>query len=107
MYQPARNTDPSTSREAAEFVTMTGKRAAQQALTAMAVERYPGLTSLELSKRSRIDRYTLARRLSECEKIGTVKRGQVRRCGVSGRTAVTWYGPGHVEQLALPVGVAA
>jgi hypothetical protein len=101
MHLPARNSDPFTSREAAEF--MADKRAAQQAITAKAVEQYPGLTSLELSRRARVDRYTLARRLSECEEVGMVRRGQARRCSVSGRTALTWYPPGEAEQLVLPM----
>jgi hypothetical protein len=103
MYAPARASDPITSHEAAEHMTTSGKRAAQQALTAKAVEQYPGLTSMELSRRSRIDRYMLARRLSECEEAGHVRRGQERRCSVSGRTALTWWPPGEVEQLSLPM----
>lgn len=105
MHLPARNSDPFTSHEAAAF--MADKRAAQQAITAKAVEQYPGLTSLELSRRSRVDRYTLARRLSECEEVGMVRRGQARRCSVSGRTALTWYPPGEAEQLSLPMGRVA
>jgi len=103
----ARNSDPLTSHEAAEAITMTGVRAAQQRLTSTAVEQYPGLTSLELSRRSKIDRYTLARRLPECEDAKTVKRGQARRCSVSGRTAVTWWSPDSAEQLSLQMTVAA
>ena len=102
MHLPARNTDPSTSHAAAEHVTVSGKRAAQQAITAKAVEQYPGLTSLELSRRARVDRYMLARRLPEVEETGQVRRGQERRCSVSGRLALTWWPRGEVEQLALP-----
>jgi hypothetical protein len=97
----ARNSDPITSHLAAEENVVSGRNAAQQDLTAKAVERYPGLTSLELSKRSRIDRYTLARRLSECEKAGLVKRGPATRCSVSKRMAVTWWRPDDVVQLSL------
>lgn len=105
MHAHARNSDPITSHLAAEENVVSGRNAAQQDLTAKAVERYPGLTSLELSKRSRIDRYTLARRLSECEESGTVKRGPTKRCSVSGRTAVTWWRPSDAVQLSL--GIAA
>ncbi len=107
MYTPARATDPSTSHEAADYMTTSGKRAAQQALTAKAVEQYPGLTSMELGRRARMGRYMLARRLPECEEAGMVRRGQARRCSASGRTAVTWYPPGEAEQLALPMDAAA
>lgn len=99
MHMPVRNTDPHTSYEAA--VHMQDKRAAQQAIAAKAVEQYPGSTSMELSRRAHIDRYMLARRLSECEAAGMVRRGQAKRCSVSGRNALTWYPPGAVEQMTL------
>jgi hypothetical protein len=98
---PARNTDPATSHEAAEHVIASGKRAAQQRMTAVAVESYPGLTSLELSRKAKIDRYVLARRLSEVEKDGLIKRGVARTCTVSGRSAVTWWRPDHIDQPEL------
>ena len=101
MHAPARTSDPFTSHEAAEHMTTSGKRAAQQALTTTAVAQYPGLTSMELAKRCRMDRYMLARRLSECEEHGQVRRGSARKCAVSGRTALTWWPPGTVEQLPL------
>lgn len=101
MHAPARNTDPQTSHEAAEHMTVSGKRAAQQELTAKAVESYPGLTSLELARRCKMDRYMLARRLSECEAEKMVRRGATRRCAVSGRTAITWHPWDSVEQLPL------
>lgn len=97
----ARSTDPGTSHEAAAHVTLTGARAKQQALAVSAVEQYPGLTSLELARRTSMDRYVLARRLPECEEGGAVRRGQERRCSVSGRTAITWWPPGAVEQADL------
>jgi hypothetical protein len=103
----ARNSDPFTSHEAAEVLTMTGVRAAQQRLAALAVKQYPGLTSLELSQRARMDRYMLARRLPECEEAKEVRRGQVKKCSVSGRSAVTWYPPEVAEQLSLQMTVAA
>lgn len=101
MYVAARNTDPISSHIAAEDIAMSGLQAAQQALTATAVCNYPGLTSLELSEKSTLDRYILARRLSECERKGLVKRGDIKRCSVSGRPAVSWWGPDHVVQLGL------
>lgn len=97
----ARRTDPNASHDAAEHVTLSGARAKQQAIAATAVKQYPGLTSLELSQRARIDRYMLARRLPECITARTVKRGQERRCAVSGRLACTWHPPQSEEQLQL------
>jgi hypothetical protein len=101
MHTPARNTDPHTSHEAAEFMQASGKRAAQQQLTATAVAQYPGLTSLELARKCKMDRYMLARRLSECEQAKQVRRGEAKRCSVSGRTALTWWPPGTPIQLEL------
>lgn len=100
---PARATDPQTSHEAADFMTASGKRAAQQELTAKAVEQYPGHTALEIATRFRMDRYMLGRRLSECERDGTVKRGPARMCKVSKRNAHTWFGPNESVQLSLPM----
>lgn len=97
----ARRNDPNASHEAAEHVTASGVRGAQQRMAAKAVELYPGLTSLELSNRTSLCRFVLARRLPECITAGAVKRGQERRCTVSGRTACTWHPPQAEEQLDL------
>lgn len=97
----ARATDPETSRQAETEHTASGARAAQQQLAAQAVRSYPGLTSLELSKRTSMDRYVLARRLPECETGRAVRKGQARRCAVSGKTAVTWWPVGTEEQTQL------
>lgn len=99
----ARSGDPSSSHDAAAFVTASGARAAQQRIVAEAVAAYPGCTSLELSAKSGICRFVIARRAVECERAGAIVRGQIRRCTASpsGRTACTWWPPGHVEQLDL------
>lgn len=97
----ARATDGHASHEAAEHMDTSGKRAAQQAIAITAVAQYPGLTSLEVSRRSGICRFVLARRLPECETGGAVRRGPERRCTVSGRTAATWYPPDQPIQLEL------
>lgn len=97
----ARNTDPLSSHIAAEEVTVSGKRAFQQQTTAAAVKRYPGKTSRELSVLLKLDRHMLGRRLSECEEEGLVRRGAMRKCGVSKKLATTWFPPGVAEQLSL------
>lgn len=103
----ARTSDPRSSHEAADDITMSGQRAFQQKTTANAVRRFPGFTSRELAEKLKLDRYMLARRLSECEAAGEVRRGQMRRCGVSKKLATTWYPPEVAEQLALPMAVNA
>ncbi len=97
----ARNTDPNSSHDAAAHVTLSGARAKQQAMAVKAVEQYPGLTSLELANRTSMDRYVLARRLPEAEEGLAVRRGQERRCSISGRLAITWWMPNAIEQTVL------
>lgn len=86
----ARHTDPETSRLAAEHVTKTGARSDQQNKAAEAVRQFPDCTSFELAMRTGIDRYTLARRLPECETAGRVRKGPIRTCTVTGRKAHEW-----------------
>ena len=87
----ARRTDPESSHRAALHITRTGKRGAQQDQAIAAVRQFPGCTSFELAMRTHLDRYMLARRASECEAAGRIRRGELRRCSVSGRTALTWW----------------
>lgn len=97
----SRLTDPEPSHEAEAHINASGVRKRHQIMTARAVEMFPAMTSLEISEKAHICRYLLARRLPECETAGTVIRGQVRRCSVSGRLAATWYVPGNVIQLDM------
>jgi len=87
----ARSTDPVTSHEAAEHMTKTGKRQAQQAKVLKALKKFPGRTSAELAGRAKLDRYMVARRLPELVTGLKAKRGDVRQCRKGGRNAVTWY----------------
>lgn len=104
MNHPARNADPRSSHEAADHIIASGAQQAQQRLAAQAVASYPGLTSLELARKTKLCRFMLARRLPECAKAGTVVRGAIRRCSVSKRSACEWHAPGTVVQLALLAG---
>ncbi len=67
----ARKTDPESSHEAAARITDSGKRKRQIDEALARVRRHPGKTSLELSDME-LDRYILARRLPELEKLGLV-----------------------------------
>jgi len=87
----ARATDPATSHAAAEHVTRTGKAASQRAVVLAAVTEHPGLTSFELAAHCRLDRFQIARRLPEIERLGTVIRGRPRVCTVSRMKAATWW----------------
>ena len=87
----ARNTDPESSHLAAREITASGKREDQQHQTIAAVQRYPGLTMQELAARTNLCRFMLGRRISECETAGKVRRGQKRKCTVTGRQAEPWW----------------
>lgn len=92
MALPARTTDPITSHLSAAEIIASGCASKQRRRAAAAVRNHPGRTSLELSRVTGIDRHELARRLKECESEGMVKRGDHRRCTVSGRQSLTWWG---------------
>lgn len=89
--QRARNTDPIGSHAAAQRVTDTGV-AHTQAMTVLdAIRKYPGLSTLALSKASGIDRYVCGRRASELLKSELVWRVEDGKCTASGHTAALWY----------------
>ena len=85
----ARKTDPITSHLAANDSKENNERQRIEMLEFL--KGNSGLTSHELGKISPIyDRYQFARRLSEMAKAGTVRNSDNKRCGVSGRLAMTW-----------------
>jgi len=91
LFNPiARRTDPITSHLAAQEVTREGIRGKQAAIVLELVRRCPGKTSLELSRMCDLDRYQIARRLSDLEHAGEVEKGEIRLCDIAGRMAVTW-----------------
>jgi len=87
----ARRTDPETSHKAAEEHTRSGARAHQQQQVTAAVRALPGRTSFELAMATGLDRYMVARRLPECVTAGTVRKGATKTCGITGKTALTWW----------------
>lgn len=85
----ARNTDPQSSHIAAKRVTLSGIRANQQIEVFRLVKKYPGLTSAELSRKTKkLDRYQIARRLPE---LKGVRKGVPRHCGISKQSCDTWW----------------
>jgi len=86
----ARRNDPGSSKVAAREITESGLRARQQAEVLRLVRAYPKHTSLELAQHGSLDRYVIARRLPELERAGLVRRGEIRRCAVGARPALTW-----------------
>ena len=96
----ARSSDPETSRAAGRAVTLSGDRERQVRSVAEAVRRHPGLTSAELAAACGLDRYVVARRLPDGEKVGLVRRGEPRACTATprpGLKALTWFPAGAPE----------
>ena len=89
-YPIARQTDPASSHTAAQEIERTGRRASQSEALLEMVKRHPRRTALELSRLSRVDRYTISRRLPELERRGLIRRGLIRDCTVNGRPMLTW-----------------
>lgn len=92
----SRRSDPRSSHEAGERMRQSGALGDQQAQAAAAVRAWPGRTSHELAELAHMDRYMLARRLPECERMEPrkVARGEIRACSVTGRSAMTWWPAG-------------
>lgn len=86
--------DPATSHESADRMTRSGRAAANAAAVLALVRAHPGLTSRELSELpgcpAGIDRHEVARRTSDLERAGRVRKGPARACRGSGTKAVTW-----------------
>lgn len=85
----SRSADPVTSHEAADAVRKSGALAGQQLAVLAAVKRWPGLTSLELAARLKLDRYQVARRLPEIEVALKIRRGEVKT--INQRRHLTWW----------------
>lgn len=103
MSALARDTDISTSHEAAAHIVANGLQKDQQAQAAEAVKLYPGTTSMHLAQLTGLDRHMLGRRLPELLKTEGVWRGPNVPCPVSGRSACTWWpvAPGDNLELAV------
>lgn len=87
----ARTADPITSQLAADEHTASGKRGRHIGIVIDAVRRHPGKTSAELAPLCALERHEVARRTSDAERCGAIRKGQIRRCDTSGRSAVTWW----------------
>ena len=86
----SRRTDPVSSHEAAAEHVQSGRNAAQKTVVLDGLSAYSNVTSDELARLLRVDRYMVARRLPELESEGLVMRSGSRPSEISGRTGVTW-----------------
>jgi hypothetical protein len=91
LPQIARTSDPITSHMAAQDVTDSGARGCHIARVTDAVQRAPGRTSAELAIICGLERHEAARRTSDAERVGAIRKGEPVKCTVSGRLAVTWW----------------
>lgn len=86
----ARSGDPVTSKLAARELVDSGRLTAQQTEVLEALQRFPGSTSAELAEAAGIDRYRVARRLPDLERLGRAAKGVRRICRAHGSKAVEW-----------------
>ena len=94
VYEPAPHAataDPVTSHEAAEAAKRSGLVARQAAQVLDAIRKTPGLTSAELAQRHGLDRYMVARRMSDLKHAGLVREGEPRQCQVGRGRAMPCY----------------
>lgn len=86
----ARAGDPITSHLAAEKIRP--HLAALHEWTVRCVTETPGATQGELGRKyCENDPRKIGRRLVEVERMGLLRRGDIRKCSISGRPAVTWW----------------
>lgn len=88
----ARSSHPETSRIAAERMIDSGRLAGDSADALEMVRENPGLTAYELQSLDRSGRPDrIRRRLGGLANSGLLRRGEARRCRVSGSRCVTWW----------------
>ena len=83
--------DPATSSEAAKRIRRSGKLRTQRQRTLEALRVCNGATHAELGLSMGVHWLIPARRLSELERFGYVRKGQARICRVKGTRCTTWW----------------
>jgi DNA-binding MarR family transcriptional regulator len=87
----ARSSDPHTSHSAAAEVTASGAAARQRQRVLAVLAAHPGLCSDEIAEVAGMERHQPARRTSELERMGLIRRGPARVSRVGRRAGVTWF----------------
>jgi len=91
LRAPAANDDPLSSKLAAGQVEKSGLRRHQIEKVVNALRLHPDTTTMELSHGSGLDRYMIARRMSEAESLNLVVRCEkMKVCSISKKLAQTW-----------------
>jgi len=83
----ARNSDPSTSHQSDRDITLDGTKERQLQQVYNAVKQWRNCTSRELAKFADLDRYMVARRLSEHPQV---RKSGKHKCIFSGRMCCIW-----------------
>ena len=83
--------DPPTSAEAAKKLARSGRLRNQRQATLEALRCCNGATHAELGLQMGCHWLTPARRLSELQRAGLVRKGKPRTCRVKGTRCTTWW----------------
>jgi len=86
----ARDRDPWTSHAAGERCVRSDRLRGQMLLVLLALQKWPGRSSAELSRLAGLDRYSVARRLPNLAERDMAVRGPARLCSVTHRFCITW-----------------
>ena len=91
MFPAARRTDPKTSKQAADDVTVSGQRRRDVDRVAEAVRAHKGSTARELANFAKLDYEMVHKRLPDAERLGLLFRAGDRRCSRTQKKAVLWW----------------
>jgi hypothetical protein len=83
--------DPVTSYLAADRLRRSGRHLSQKRRVLEALRRCDGATSGELGASLGKDWLYAARRLTEPERDGLARKGDIRPCRIKGSKCVTWW----------------
>ena len=87
----ARNSDPSTSHDAAERVENSGKASCHRNRILRGVKDHPGLTGAELGREINLSQAQVGRRINELRDAGLIRYGEPRMCReVHGQSVTLW-----------------
>ena len=87
----ARLGDPENSKAAADHVARSGIGGRMCRLALHLIKANPGRTAKELEQIKSLEDGQVRKRLTTLERQRLIRRGDSRRCSISGRSAATWW----------------